>query len=235
MLLSYCVIGQTSFLKQQLKYPHVAQAYKEKWSGISKIFKIKGIDTTDFSVLIRVFKEEKTVEVWLKSKSSDKYIFYTSYAICRSSGILGPKRQEGDLQVPEGFYKINFFNAYSDYYLAMQVDYPNQSDKILGRKPFGGEIMIHGNCVTIGCIPITDDKIKELYLICLFSKGAGHEAVVHSFPFKLDANKLEEAKKQYSKSLIDFWNNLAMGYNYFEEKKQLPQIIVETNGAYKIK
>jgi murein L,D-transpeptidase YafK len=235
MLLSFCAIGQTTFLKQQLKYPHVTQAYKEKWSGISKNFKAKGIDSSNFSVLIRVFKEEKTVEVWLKTKNADKYIFYTSYAICRSSGILGPKRTEGDLQVPEGFYKINFFNAYSDYYLAMQVDYPNQSDKILGRKPFGGEIMIHGNCVTIGCIPITDDKIKELYLICLFSKGAGHDVAVHSFPFKLDTKHLEESKKQTTKKLADFWSNLTAGYNYFEEKKQLPQITVEAPGAYKIK
>ena len=165
MLLSFYAIGQTSFLKQQLKYPHVAQAYKEKWISISKTLKTKGIDSSDFKVLIRIFKEEKTVELWLKAKNTDKYIYYTSYAICRSSGTLGPKRTEGDLQVPEGFYKVNFFNAYSDYYLAMQIDYPNQSDKILGRKPFGGQIMIHGNCVTIGCIPITDDKIKELYLI----------------------------------------------------------------------
>jgi murein L,D-transpeptidase YafK len=235
MLLSFCMVGQTAFLKQQLKYPHVAQAYKEKWDAISKAFKEKGIDSNDFNVLIRVFKEEKTVELWLKAKNADKYIYYSSYPICRSSGILGPKRTEGDLQVPEGFYKVNFFNAYSDYYLAMQVDYPNQSDKILGHKPFGGEIMIHGNCVTIGCIPITDDKIKELYLICLFSKGAGHDVIIHSFPFKLDAKKLAEAKKQYNKPLNDFWNNLAPAYNYFEEKKQLPQITVEANGAYKVK
>ena len=232
MLLSFFSIAQTSFLKQQLKYPHVAQAYKEKWTSISKNFKAKGIDSSNFTVLIRVFKEEKTIEVWLKTKKADKYIYYTSYAICRSSGMLGPKRTEGDLQVPEGFYKINFFNAYSDYYLAMQVDYPNQSDKILGRKPFGGEIMIHGNCVTIGCIPITDDKIKELYLICLFSKGAGHDVMVHSFPFRLEKNKIEAAP---SKTLLSFWNNLSIGYNYFEEKKQLPQIFIETNGAYKIK
>ena len=235
MLLSFCTIGQPSFLKQQLKYPHVAQAYKEKWAAILKTFKEKGIDSNDFKVLIRIFKEEKTVELWLKAKNADKYIYYTSYPICRSSGILGPKRTEGDLQVPEGFYMVNFFNAYSDYYLAMQVDYPNQSDKILGHKPFGGQIMIHGNCVTIGCIPITDDKIKELYLICLFSKGAGHEVIVHSFPFKLDTTKLEGVKKQYGKPLIDFWSNLAIGYNYFEDKKQLPQIMVAANGAYKIK
>ncbi len=68
----------------------------------------------------------------------------------------------------------------------------------------------------------------------MFSKGAGHDVVVHSFPFKLEAKKLEEVKKQYSKSLTDFWSNLAIGYNYFEEKKQLPQITVEVNGSYKI-
>ena len=185
-------------------------------------------------MLLRIFKEEKLLEVWLKSKSAATYIHYGDYAICRNSGTLGPKRTEGDLQVPEGVYTVNFFNAFSDYYLGMQLDYPNQSDKILGKKPYGGQIMIHGNCVTIGCIPITDDKIKEVYLLCLYSKGAGYDVTVHSFPFKLNDKKLEEAKIDYTKSTLAFWNNLKPIYTFFEEKKKLPLISVDVSGAYKV-
>jgi murein L,D-transpeptidase YafK len=227
--------AQTSFLNRQLKYPHVAEAQKEKRATIAGNLKAKNIDASNFKVLIRIFKEEKLLEVWLKGKTNNTYVHYEDYAVCRSSGVLGPKRTEGDLQVPEGFYTVNFFNAFSDYYLGMQVDYPNQSDKILGKKPYGGQIMIHGNCVTIGCIPITDDKIKEVYLLCLYSKGAGNEVAVHSFPFKLNSKKLEGARKNYDKKLIGFWTNLKHIYDFFEEKKQVPSITIDAAGTYKIK
>ncbi|HXB42295.1 MAG TPA: L,D-transpeptidase family protein [Bacteroidia bacterium] len=228
------LFAQTSFLKQQLKYPKVAASYKEKWSAISKKLKTNGIDSANYKVLIRIFKEEKLLEVWLKSKNSDKYIHYGDYDICRSSGELGPKRTEGDYQVPEGFYSVNFFNAFSDYYLGMQIDYPNQSDKILGRKPYGGQIMIHGNCVTIGCIPITDDKIKEVYLLCLFSKGAGNTISVEGYPFKLSEANMQKTKSNCDKKLFDFWNNLKIVYDYFEKNKKTPVVGVEKNGLYKI-
>lgn len=226
--------AQPAFLKQQLKYPKVKTAYKEKWPAISKNLKAKGVDSANYKVLIRIFKEEKLLEVWLKSKNADKYVLYGNYDICRSSGELGPKRQEGDMQVPEGFYSVNFFNAFSDYYLGMQVDYPNQSDKILGRRPFGGQIMIHGNCVTIGCIPITDDKIKEVYLLCLFSKGAGNNVSVDGYPFKLTEANMTEAKKNYDKKLTDFWTNLKVIYDYFEKNKKAPVVGVDKSGLYKI-
>ena len=234
LLISSFLQAQSSFLKQQLKYPKVKQSYNEKWVTISKNLKSKGIDSANYKVLIRIFKEEKLLEVWLKSKNNDKYVQYGTFDICRNSGELGPKRTEGDYQVPEGFYKVNFFNAFSDYYLGMQINYPNQSDVILGKRPFGGQIMIHGNCVTIGCIPITDDKIKEVYLICLFSKGAGNDVAVEGYPFKLESKKLETIKDSYSKTQLDFWKNLKMVYDYFEQKHLMPVISVDKAGSYKI-
>ncbi len=234
LLFSAGLWAQPSFLKQQLKYPKVKTAYKEKWADISRNLKAKGVDSANYKVLIRIFKEEKLLDVWLKSKNAEKYVLYGNYDICRSSGELGPKRQEGDMQVPEGFYSVNFFNAFSDYYLGMQLDYPNQSDKILGRRPFGGQIMIHGNCVTIGCIPITDDKIKEVYLLCLFSKGAGNSVSVDGYPFKLTDANMAEAKKNYDKKLTDFWTNLKVIYDHFEKNKKAPVVGVDKSGLYKI-
>jgi murein L,D-transpeptidase YafK len=239
VFLVFCLTGciltaQPSFLKQQLAYPKVKTSYSEKWPRISARLKEKGIDSADYKVLIRIFKQEKQLEVWLKSKKSDRYVQYASYAICRSSGEPGPKRKEGDLQVPEGFYKVNFFNAFSDYYLGMQINYPNQSDLILGKRPYGGQIMIHGDCVTIGCIPITDDKIKEVYLLCLFSKGAGHDVAVDSYPFKLETKNLQEAEKSYDKSVIGFWQNLKTVYDYFEKNHVIPVVGVDKSGLYKI-
>ncbi|MGZ3862584.1 MAG: L,D-transpeptidase family protein [Bacteroidia bacterium] len=234
LLLGIAAAAQPTFLKQQLKYPKVKQSYTEKWATISKNLKAMGVDSANYKVLIRIFKEEKLLEVWLKSKNADKYIQYGTYDICRSSGDPGPKRTEGDYQVPEGFYKVNFFNAFSDYYLGMQINYPNQSDVILGKRPFGGQIMIHGNCVTIGCVPITDDKIKELYLICLFSKGAGNDVSVDGYPFKLTSANMEKAKISADKKLFDFWINLKVVYDYFEKSHRVPVIGIEESGSYKI-
>jgi len=42
------------------------------------------------------------------------------------------------------------------------VSYPNAADRVLGfRQNPGGDIFLHGNCVTIGCIPITDEGIRK--------------------------------------------------------------------------
>lgn len=235
LLLAAGLHAQTSFLKQQLKYGRVASAYKEKWPAISKNLKAKAVDSANYKVLIRIFKQEELLEVWLKSKNADRYVHYGDFAICRSSGELGPKRTEGDYQVPEGFYTVNFFNAFSAYHLGMQVDYPNQSDRILGKRPYGGQIMIHGDCVTIGCIPITDDKIKELYLICLFSKGAGYAVQVEGYPFRLGDAKLAAATEKFDKKLTDFWANLKMVYDYFEKNKKVPVIGVDKNGLYQLR
>ena len=49
------------------------------------------------------------------------------------------------------------------------MSYPNASDRARakkdGRTKLGGDIMIHGKNVTIGCIPIGDDAIEDVFYI----------------------------------------------------------------------
>jgi len=167
-----------------MKAPKVAVAYKEKWPEIKRKLCNMHIDTAAFRIFIRGFKSEKKLELWVSSKTNPVYQLYDVYPICASSGQPGPKRREGDGQVPEGFYSISVFNPYSNYYISLGINYPNQSDRILGDKnALGGAIMIHGNCVTIGCIPLTDDKIKEVYVLAVEAKNSGQlEIPVHLFP-----------------------------------------------------
>ena len=103
------------------------------------------------------------------------------------SGILGPKRQEDDWQIPEGFYHIDRFQPDSKFYISLGIGYPNTSDKILGVKDnLGCDIFIHGGCATVGCIPITDDQIKELYLVALETQSNSERRIpVHIFPARL--------------------------------------------------
>ncbi len=85
------------------------------------------------------------------------------------SGTLGPKLREGDGQIPEGIYGIDYLNPNSRFYLSLKVSYPNASDraraKVDGRVNLGGDIMIHGKAVTIGCVPVGDDAIEDIFYL----------------------------------------------------------------------
>src|ERR1043166_445139 len=132
--------GAQSFRAAQQKASRVKTAYAEKWEGLRAELKKQGI-SENFSMFIRVFKEDKQLEVWLKGNDAKEYKLFKTYSICASSGELGPKRMQGDGQVPEGFYNVAAFNPYSSYYLSLGVSYPNASDKIIGKSNLGGDIM----------------------------------------------------------------------------------------------
>ncbi len=217
-----------SFEKQQRRYPRVRAAFAEKADSVKALFTGKGLSYPPREIFLRAFKLERELDLWAKDSNCDTFTLVKTYDFCTSSGTPGPKRRQGDLQIPEGFYHINKFNPYSNFHLSLGINYPNQSDRMLGvRGNLGGDIFIHGSCVTIGCIPITDDKIKELYIIAVMAKSSGQtEIPVHIFPAKLSKSRFAELNVNYSgsPSLIAFWQNLREGYNYFEKFRKLPAI-----------
>ena len=224
-------LSAQTFKATQQKAARVKAAYSEKWEGLKTELKKKGMNE-NFELFLRVFKENKIVEVWLKSTGEKEYKLFKTYNICASSGELGPKRKQGDGQVPEGFYNIAVFNPYSSYYLSLGVSYPNASDKIIGKGNLGGDIMIHGNCVTIGCMPLTDTYIKEVYVLAVEARNNGQQTIqVHIFPTKMDEKGMDYLEEVNS-SQLDFWKNLKTGYDYFEQKKQLPKVSVDKTGKY---
>ena len=89
--------------------------------------------------------------------------------ILAASGELGPKQREGDQQVPEGIYRIEWLNPNSSYHLSMRVSYPNEFDRaqarIEGRSNLGGDIMIHGNAVSLGCLAMGDEVAEDLFVL----------------------------------------------------------------------
>ncbi|MFI5164047.1 MAG: murein L,D-transpeptidase family protein [Bacteroidia bacterium] len=228
-----------NFRSQQQKFPRVKSAYEEKEKAVRELFSSKGIDISSMNLFIRAFKKEAQLEVWAKSASKEKYQLIKIYAICASSGILGPKRKQNDGQVPEGFYEIDRFNPSSNFYLSLGVSYPNASDKILGdKRNLGGDIFIHGNCVTIGCMPLTDEKIKEVYLMALEARAGGQKQIpVHIFPCRMNETEMKILETKYAGNLklISFWKNIQTGYDYFEKNKSLPQISVTAGGEYAIR
>lgn len=233
LMLTAAFTGTPAFRTEQKRNARVKAAYKEKWNSLKSLLTQKGIDTNKVQIFIRAFKKEGELELWAKH-SSGTYRLVKTYEICAASGNLGPKRREGDLQVPEGFYNINVFNPYSAYHLSLGISYPNQSDRILGKKgSLGGAIMIHGNCVTIGCIPLTDDKIREVYVLAVESKANGFDIPVHIFPARLSEDGMKMLESDFTdQKLIDFWKSLKTGYDFFEKNKKLPKVTVAKDGKY---
>lgn len=231
---------ETDFLQYQLSQPRVSQANAEKIDIIKSRFMMKGVSFPSSMVYWRAFKWNKTLELWAFHEDSQRYVMIHNYPICEIVGDLGPKRQEGDFQIPEGLYSITNFNPTSKYHLSLRVNYPNESDRILGKYgQLGGDIYIHGDCETIGCLPMTDDLIKEIYVINVYAKAAGQMDIpIHIFPTKMTLKNINKLKQEYFKdntSLINFWNNLKEVYDFFHSKGYVPTWSVDSlNGRYVI-
>lgn len=230
------IFPDASFKDAQLKNSRVKVAYQEKENVVKNYFKEKNVNYEGFHLFIRAFKKEENLEVWIKEKGKEQFTLLQTYSFCASSGTLGPKRKEGDLQIPEGIYHLNHFNPVSNFYLSLGVNYPNASDKILGDKKHpGGSIYIHGNCVTVGCIPLTDDKIKELYILAVEARTNGQEKIpVHIFPDRLDQGSIEKLAREFtpSKATVDFWKNLQLVYLDFKTTQKIKTVKVNTIGDY---
>ncbi|MEJ2543273.1 MAG: hypothetical protein P8Y99_04340 [Calditrichaceae bacterium] len=235
MLSTTITISSDNFITEQKRYKRVRTAFNDKELIIKNLFTNAKAKYPNPDIFIRIFKQEEIVELWAKSAKADTFVLIKNYNICATCGNLGPKRKQGDLQILEGFYHISEFNPFSMFYLSLRINYPNASDRMLGQTGnLGGDIFIHGNCVTLGCIPITDDKIKEVYLTCVLANNTGHKIHVHIFPFRMnDSYKytINTSMRSY-KEHVKFWENLKKGFDYFEKYKQLPKVSVDQNTGY---
>lgn len=224
-----------NFLEGQKKYPRVKTAYNEKLAFVNEAIAKKGIKISELNILIVAYKAEQELIIYAKKAGATKYQVLISYDICASSGVLGPKRKQGDGQVPEGFYKIDRYNPSSQFYLSLGLNYPNQSDRIISKaSDLGGDVFIHGECVTIGCMPMTNDKIKEIYLLALQAHATGQTIPVYVFPFKMDQLNMDNYTKKYidNKPLVNFWRNLKEGYDRFQKDKTDLKPTVDKSGKY---
>lgn len=138
------------------------------------------------AMTIVVLKKERRVEVYAGKGAAGKLI--KTYPILAASGELGPKLKEGDYQVPEGIYRIESLNPNSLYHLALRVNYPNEFDREQaradGRTRLGGDIMIHGNRVSIGCVAIGDKAAEELFVLAAKTGPANIRAIFSPVDFR---------------------------------------------------
>lgn len=145
-----------------------------------------GLSKFPTKIQLLAFKKERILEVYAWKDNQFKRL--TSYPFTGFSGQLGPKLKEGDRQIPEGIYKIDHLNPNSSYYLSMKVNYPNSFDKqkakLDGRHSLGDDIFIHGKDLTIGCIPIGDEAIEELFVLSKYAFNKGIEVIISPIDFR---------------------------------------------------
>jgi len=148
-------------------------------------------------------KNEQLLEVWGELKG--KQVLIRTYPFTAFSGQLGPKFREGDRQIPEGIYGISYLNPNSKFHLSMRVNYPNAFDKKMakreGRTKLGGDIMIHGSNRTIGCVPIGDDKIEELYFLAEKVGIVNIKVILSPIDFRLTDVNIKTKKHSWMKNL----------------------------------
>jgi murein L,D-transpeptidase YafK len=174
-------------------------------------------------ILVRLFKEESELEVW-KQDTTGLYQLLRVYPICRWSGELGPKKVEGDRQAPEGFYTITpgLMNPNSNYYLAINMGFPNAYDKANGYS--GGFLMIHGDCSSRGCYAMTDEQIGEIYSLAREAfLGGQKQFQIQAYPFRLTPANMARHRTNPN---MPFWKMLKEGNDHFEVTHQEPKVDV---------
>ena len=126
------------------------------------------IDYPPSSVKLVAVKSDRIMQIYAPDKTGQNHLI-RSFPILAASGVPGPKLREGDLQVPEGIYPIESLNPNSLFHLALRVGYPNDFDRTQAAKEhrtnLGGDIMIHGNSVSIGCLAMGDEAAEDLFVL----------------------------------------------------------------------
>jgi len=103
------------------------------------------------------------------------------YKVALGLNPTGTKERERDFRTPEGRYFLTRRNTRSDYFLSIQVSYPDKKDELRAKKNHvapGGSIMIHGSPNTPhhpasyyatsdwtdGCIALSNSDMVEVWL-----------------------------------------------------------------------
>jgi murein L,D-transpeptidase YafK len=120
-------------------------------------------------------------------KSARKLALYNGnqllgeYKVALGLNPVGTKERERDFRTPEGRYFLTRRNTHSDFFLSIQVSYPNKNDELRAKRNHwepGGLIMIHGlpnvpkhpaayyssNDWTDGCIALSNSDMVEVWL-----------------------------------------------------------------------
>lgn len=189
---------------------------KRVLKSLSESLEKQDLKYEKLNLALVAFKDDWQLHLYGRNAKTENWRKFKSYTFTASSGGTGPKLKQGDYQIPEGVYNIELLNPNSKYHLSLRVNYPNEFDKKKaatdGRKNLGGDIMIHGRDVTVGCIPIGDVAIEELFILAAKSFKQGIPIIIapqdfrknKDYPYVLEIDWEKELYDQITLALDDF-------------------------------
>lgn len=135
---------------------------------LKPFFDAKQVPYPPARVTLVGLKAEKTVEIYAAGTNQNLQ-FIHAYPILGASGGPGPKLREGDRQVPEGIYTVEWLNPNSLYHISFRIGYPNEFDreqaKLENRTNLGGDIMLHGGAKSVGCLAMGDPASEDFFVL----------------------------------------------------------------------
>ncbi|HRQ87742.1 MAG TPA: 2-dehydro-3-deoxyphosphooctonate aldolase [Bacteroidia bacterium] len=175
-------------------------------------------------VVLRLFKEEGELEIWMKPGTEPYYTLFKIGRIAEAAGREGPKLREGDGQAPEGFYRIVADSLRPDtkHHLGIDLGYPNAYDRHHGRT--GSDLLLHGGGDAAGSYALAEQAMDEVYTLVEAALRSGQgEVPVHLFPFRLTDRRMDRVVNGGSR-WTDGWVNLKEGYDFFDNVRLPPQV-----------
>jgi murein L,D-transpeptidase YafK len=168
------------------------EQYADKVSSqLNAAFSQQGISYPPKHLAVLAFKDTNMLQLYAKNSELQNWQLVKTYPIVKASGVLGPKLQEGDKQVPEGIYQSESLNPNSRYHLAIRVNYPNDFDRQMaqldGRINLGGDIMIHGSSSSVGCLAMGNDAAEELFVLAALSANNPLKIIISPTDFRTNA------------------------------------------------
>lgn len=224
------------FIASILPYQTEAMAPKRNWDQaidhavqryglrtepeLKKYFQKAHVSYPPKDIALLAFKKEKHLELWAKDTQSHWHYIRT-YPLTASSGRLGPKLREHDRQIPEGVYRLTMFNPYSQMHLSMQINYPNQFDRLHalrdGRTQLGGDIFLHGKNLSVGCLAIGDKAIDQIFTL-VRRVGLAHTKVIIA-PNDLRVQKPLTSRIAQPHWIDDLYHQISTELSLFQKRK----------------
>ena len=235
--LTAALFAQPGLKSKQMAFPKVKQAFDKKQTLMTRMLEMKGIRMADMQMMLIAYKQDSSLELWARNKQDTRYQLIQYYPFCGSSGILGPKRSNKDKQIPEGFYSVSRLVPDSTY-LALQINFPNESDKILAYEPLSAcPVFILGGCLSSGNLSVSDERMEELFLMAVEALTNGQQKIpVWIFPATLDEWSLQILREQYHfPALMDLWADMSHMYTFFKVFGYPPTILTDKTGRYLMK
>jgi hypothetical protein len=177
--------------KQQTTSQRIEQYGEAARARLKPHFTRAGVPYPPQRVTLLGLKEERVLHVYAaETGRSNRWI--RSYSILAASGQPGPKLREGDRQVPEGIYPVESLNPNSRFHLSLRLGYPNAFDREQAAKEdrtnLGGDIMIHGSSVSIGCLAMGDEAAEDLFVLAAETGLSNLTAIIAPHDFRARDN-----------------------------------------------